>query len=223
MRRLLLPVASMLLVGACGGADPQESADGGGGDAMTPAATAASGGGGGSSGSVVNPQPPGQGAASVDGVEQTFTTPGGVACRTSAEEWSFSYIIGDNEVTMGGGASIQGGQWFGSLSMRVVTDDGTTEYAAKINDNPDAVAVDGNSVSYSGPMVKYLPAAPGELPKPIDVASSARPAADDPAEPGAAQCRCHANATQSRSARLLPSPDGRRHCARRRVPLTGPT
>ena len=85
------------------------------------------------------------------------------------EEFSYSYIIGDNEVTIGGGASIRGGQWFGSLSMRVAADDGTSEYVAKLNDNPGAVAIDGDSVSYAGPMDKYLPAPPGELPQGVDV------------------------------------------------------
>jgi len=156
----------MVLVGACGsGAGPDDTSGGGGTE--TPATTA--GGGGGSSGNIVNPQPPGQAMASVDGQEQTFTTPGGVGCKVTEDDWSFSYIIGDNEITIGGGASIQGGKWFGSLTMNIRREDGAATYAAKINDNPDAVAVDGNSVSYSGPMVKYLPAPPGELPEPIDI------------------------------------------------------
>ncbi len=53
--------------------------------------------------------------------------------------------------------------------MRVVADDGTTEYVAKLVENPAAVAVDGDSVSYAGPVDKYPPAPPGELPEPIDV------------------------------------------------------
>jgi hypothetical protein len=179
MRRLLLPVASMVLIAACAGESGPESTTSDGADDPA-AATAATGDGGTGDGStgdgstgdgVVNPQPPGQGAASVDGQEFTFNTPGGIACSVAEEEFSFSYIIGDNEVTIGGGASIQGGQWFGSLSMRVTSDDQTVEYVAQLNDNPGAVAVDGNSVSYAGPMEKYLPAPPGELPQGIDVGS----------------------------------------------------
>jgi hypothetical protein len=178
MRRLLLPVASMVLIAACAGeSGPESTTSDGGGDPAAATAATGDGGtgdggtGGGTGGGVVNPQPPGQGAASVDGQEFTFNTPGGIACSVTPEEFSFSYIIGDNEVTIGGGASIQGGQWFGSLSMRVTSDDQTIEYVAQLNDNPDAVAVDGNSVSYAGPMEKFLPAPPGELPQGIDVGS----------------------------------------------------
>jgi hypothetical protein len=118
---------------------------------------------------VVDRQPPGQGAASVDGLEFSFDTPGGIACKVTDEEFGFSFIQGDNEVTIGGGATISGGQWFGSLTMRIAADGGVTEYAAALLDNPSGVAVDGNSVSYSGPMLKYSPAPPGELPKGVDV------------------------------------------------------
>jgi hypothetical protein len=162
----------MLILAACGGGADVETATrepGGGVAAPTSAGDDSSGGGSGDSGAVVNPQPAGQAAASVDGQDLTFNTPGGIACKVSADEFSFSYIIGDNEITMGGGASIQGGQWFGSLSMRMTSDEGTTEYVAKLNDNPGGVAIDGSSVSYSGPMEKFLPAPPGELPEPIEV------------------------------------------------------
>jgi hypothetical protein len=168
LRRLLLPVLTILVLAACGGASETDGSDNGSGGGGGAAATAA-GGASGSGGEVVDRQPPGTGYASVDGQEYTFTTPGGVACRVSDDEFSFSFIQGDNEVTIGGGGSIQANGWFGSVSMRIVMDDGSTEYSAQINDNPDAVAVDGSSVSYSGPMVKYLPAPPGELPEPIDI------------------------------------------------------
>lgn len=39
---------------------------------------------------------------------------------------------------------------------------------AKLIDHPDGIAIDGDSVSYAGPMEKFLPAPPGELPQPID-------------------------------------------------------
>jgi len=167
MRRLLLPVVSMAMLAACGGATETDgTGEGSGGGAAAPTTA---GGGASSGGQVVDRQPPGTGYASVDGQEYTFTTPGGVACKVSDDEFSFSFIQGDNEVTIGGGGSIQANGWFGSVSMRIISANDSTEYAAQINDNPDAVAVDGSSVSYSGPMVKYLPAPPGELPEPIDV------------------------------------------------------
>jgi hypothetical protein len=167
MRRLWIPVVAMIMLGACGGGAEPEGATGGTGGAT--AAPAGDQGGAGSTGDVVNPQPPGQAAASVDGQEFTFNTPGGLACSVTDEEWVFSFIIGDNEVTIGGGATNDGGDWWGSLSLRVVGDDGTTEYVAKLLDNPTGIAVDGDSVSYSGPMEKYSPAPPGELPQPVDV------------------------------------------------------
>jgi hypothetical protein len=166
MRGLLLPVVSMVAIAACGGAGTDAASDGSGGGVGAPTTA---GGGAGSGGAIVDQQPPGTGFASVDGQEFTLQTPGGLACKVSDEEFTFSFIQGDNEVTIGGGASIQANGWFGSVSMRIVMDDGTTEYAAQINDHPEAVAVDGSSVSYSGPMVKYLPAPPGELPDPIDI------------------------------------------------------
>jgi len=172
VRRLWLPIASMIILAACGGgtelevAEPESAAGGTSGEIAAPTSE---GGGAGSTGEVVNRQPPGQGAASVDGQEFTFNTPGGVACKVTDEEFNYSFIIGDNEITIGGGASIQGDEWFGSLTMRIVGEDGTTEYSAKLNDNPAGVAIDGNSVSYSGPMEKYPPAPPGELPQPVDV------------------------------------------------------
>lgn len=172
MRRFWLAIAAMVMLGACGGgAEPEGGAggaDAGGAGAAT-AAPAGAGGGAGSSGDVVNRQPAGQAAASVDGLEFTLTTPGGLACNVTDEEFSFSFIIGDNEVTMGGGATNDDGEWWGSLSLRVVADDGTTEYVAKLLDNPTRIAVDGSSVSYAGPMEKYSPAPPGELPQPVDV------------------------------------------------------
>ena len=168
MRHLLLPVASMVLIAACAGeSGPESRTPDGASEPVAKPQPAGDGGAG--DGGVVNRQPPGQGAATVDGQEFTFNTPGGVACKVTDEEFSFSYIIGNNEVTIGGGASIQGGQWFGSLSMRIAADDGTTEYVAKLNDNPGAVAIDEDSVSYAGPVDKYVPAPPGELPQGVDV------------------------------------------------------
>ena len=57
----------------------------------------------GASGNVVDRQPPGLGEASADRVEYMSDTPGGLACEVSDDELSFSYIIGGNEVVLGGG------------------------------------------------------------------------------------------------------------------------
>ena len=162
MRRFWLSVVAIVVLGACGGGAEPEGNTGGAGGAT--AAPAGDGGGGGSTGDVVNRQPPGQAAVSVDGQEFTFTTPGGIACSVTDEEWSFSFIIGDNEVTVGGGATNDDGEWWGSLSLRVVADDRTTEYVAKLVDNPAAVAVDGDSVSYAGPVDEVPAGSAGRAP-----------------------------------------------------------
>lgn len=150
-RYLALVTVLALVVTACGGDDSDDS------------------GGGATNGTVVKVQPPGQAIASVDGLEYSFSSPGGLACAVSDDEFSFSFIIGDNEVVVGGGASISGGQWFGSLTLRIFADNAATEYSAKLIDNPSAIAIDGNSVSYSGPMEKFAPSTDGSLPEPEDV------------------------------------------------------
>jgi hypothetical protein len=150
----------VLLLAACAGGEGGSNGDGGTNDETEgPSATNPPASGG----NVVERQPPGQGYASIDGLEYTFDTTGGLDCETSAEEFGFSYVIGDNEVIFGGGASISGGQWFGSLTLQIFGDDGVTSYVAQVVDHPEGIAVDGDRVSYSGPMEKLVPgSAPGE-------------------------------------------------------------
>ncbi len=162
-----LLVALILTVAACGGGGDS----GGGSDEGSVDDGGVSSGGNESSGGgdVVNAPPPGQATASVDGREYSFDTPGGRACEVSNDEFGFSYIIGDNEVNFGGGASIQGGDWFGTLTLRIFEDNVVTEYSAKLIDNPAAIAISGNSVSYSGPMEIRSTMANGSLSDPEDV------------------------------------------------------
>jgi hypothetical protein len=167
MRTLLLPVISILALAACGGAT--ETVDSGAGAGGGGAAPTAAGGAAGSGGEVVNRQPPGTGYASVDGQELTLDTPGGLACKVTDDEFGFSFIRGDNEIGFGGGASISGGQWFGSLTLQFFGEDGATVYAAKVVDHPEGIAVDGNSVSYAGPMTLSTPAPAGEVSEPVDI------------------------------------------------------
>jgi len=115
---------------------------------------------------VVDKQEPGKGIAKVDGLEYTFDTPGGLDCAVSADEFSFSFIIGNNEITLGGGASSTSGEWFGSMSLMIFGEDGVTQYSADLLDNPAGIAVDGISVSYSGPMLRYPPAPAGQIAEP---------------------------------------------------------
>lgn len=165
MKRVVaLMVVLLLAVTACGGGE--------GGDDESPAgdqANTAGDEGSGGGGSVVEQQPPGQGYASVDGLEYTLTLPGGLDCTVADDEFTFSYRIGDNEVVLGGGASLSGGQWVGSLTLGVFANNNVTTYSAKLVDNPSGIAVDGDSVSYSGPMERYAPSSDGSPPEPEDV------------------------------------------------------
>ncbi|HEX9684141.1 MAG TPA: hypothetical protein VGA13_13735 [Acidimicrobiales bacterium] len=120
-------------------------------------------------GNVVNPQAPNQGYASVDGLEYSFDTPGGLACEVTDDEFAFSFVIGDNEVTLGGGATKSGGGWFGSLTLRIFADNAATEYSAKLTENPSAIAVDGKSISYSGPMERFAGSEDGSPAEPVEV------------------------------------------------------
>lgn len=124
-------LALLMVVGlaACGGGDDDSAtpeanddevaapADGG-----EPAEEADGGGGG---GSITDAQPPGQAFASVDGREFTLQQPGGVDCTVSQEAITFSYRIGDNEVTLSAGANFYGDQgWLGGINLRVANPEG---------------------------------------------------------------------------------------------------
>lgn len=152
----------MLFLGSCGGSPSAPQSNGS-------AAGPEGGSSGGQGADVVSPQLPGQGYASVDGLEYSFHTPGGLACEVTDDEFGFSFVIGDNEVNLGGGATMSGGEWFGSLTLRIFADNAATEYSAKLIDNPSAIAVDGQSVSYSGPMERFALNDDGSPAEPEDV------------------------------------------------------
>lgn len=171
MRRFAVAMAVLVLVlGACGGGDDgsASSSDSTGNGASTPSETSA---GDGASGDVTDPQPPGQAYASVDGLEFTFTERGGVACSISEDAITFSFIIGDNEVVIGGGANHEDGEWFGSMRLDVAnpdTEPGPISYFPDLMGVTSGIAVDGQSMSYVGPMQKQ-PANDGSNPPPVDV------------------------------------------------------
>lgn len=158
---------ALLLVTACGG-------QGGVGVPTTnspPATTTATDARAGDEGDVVNPQPPGQANAVVDGLEYTLTEPGAVGCNIGGDSVAFSFRIGDNEVTLGGGASLSDGTWFGALELVVANpegENGPISYYPDLSSDEDGLAVAGSSMSYSGPMLKQ-PAQDGSNPPPVDV------------------------------------------------------
>lgn len=164
-RTVVLLAVLVVVVAACGGgggeSDNGASSDDGGSDS----------GGSPSGGDVVDPQPAGQAKATVDGLEYTFTEPGGVDCAVAENEFSFSFVIGDNEVVLGGGGfrSSSDDEWLTSPDLRVFNPDsepGPISYFP-VADSVE-IAIDGNSVSITGPMQKQ-PANDGSNPPPVDV------------------------------------------------------
>lgn len=123
-------------------------------------------------GAVVDPQAPGQARVSVDGLTFEFSEPGAVECVPDPDEFRFSFVIGDNEVTLGAGANLFGDEYLGSIEMRVASpegEEGVTSYAPDLRANGVAsLAFDGDSISYSGPVLMYPPFS-GGLVDPIDV------------------------------------------------------
>ena len=165
MRRTSIVVATVVLVlGACGGDDA--------GNTSTGDATQGSNTGEASAGGViVDLQPPGQAMVMVDGQEYTLTDPGALACTIGQDAITFSFRIGDNEVTLGGGANLYDDGWLGGIDLRVANpadEPGPISYFPDLAAHGDGIAVDGESMSYSGPMQKQ-PANDGSNPPPIDV------------------------------------------------------
>jgi hypothetical protein len=164
-------------VTACGGDDdaadapsePTAAGDNSSGSAGGDDGTGESGDGSGSA--VVNPQPAGQALVSVDGQELTLTEPGALACTLVDDSITFSFRIGDNEITLGAGANRTDDQWYGSVDLRISNptgEEGPITYFPELPANSSGMAVDGNSFSYSGPMLKQPPN-DGSNPPPVDV------------------------------------------------------
>lgn len=159
MRSILLfaiLLGSMVSVGCGGGSDEDDSgADGGS-----------------SSNGVENAPPPGQAHVAVDNREFTFTEPGGVGCNVTDEGFSFSFRIGDNQVTLGAGAVYAGGMWGGEIRMTVANPEGERgpiDYFVSLPEvDEPGLAFDGKSMSYSGPMKKQPPQ-DGSNPAAVDV------------------------------------------------------
>lgn len=168
MRRTLTTLIALLLV-ACGGADAgttQASTATGNATPETtaPANSAATGG------AVENKQPAGQATASVDGLEFTLTESPALTCAITDEAITFAFWIGDNEVTLGGGANLYDTGWLGAVTLTVANPDGEAgpiTYYPDLAANGSTIAIDGSSMSYSGPMLKQ-PANDGSQPPPVD-------------------------------------------------------
>ncbi len=171
MRKSVLAAIALALA-SCGGGD--DDSDPAGEPAAEPAgepaaepANAASGGGG----EIADPQPSGQAFVSVDGLEFTLTEPGAVACTITDEAITFGFRIGDNEVTLGGGANRDGDAWFGSINLLVYNipgQEGASGYYPDLIENGTRLTIDGSSLEYAGPMLKQPPN-DGSNPPPVDI------------------------------------------------------
>lgn len=166
-----------LVLAACGGDDT----DGSGAPDDESAAVESDGGGaadgdsGGSAGAVADAPPSGQATASVDGLDFAFELPGALDCTISDESLTYSYRIGDNEVTLGAGVNRVDGGWMGNIALTVANpagEQGPIAYYPAPGDagvlDESLLTIDGDSVMYRGPMLKQ-PANDGSQPPPVDV------------------------------------------------------
>lgn len=174
-RRLhVLIVLVALAAAACGGAASDGDATDTGTDG-TVAGTESNDDGGGDSGSsagqIVDQQPAGQATASVDGSEFTLDVSPALDCSITPEGVTFAFWVGDNSVVLGGGANYYDEDgWLGHIELSVAEpegQDGPVAYFIDMESDGDRIAVDGDSFSYSGPMLKQPPN-DGSNPAPVD-------------------------------------------------------
>lgn len=148
-RHLGIALVAGLLFVACGG-NGDTASDGDTSDAD-------SGGSGGASGDVVEAQPAGQAYVSVDGEEFTLDTPGLTDCNVAQDTFTFSFVIGDNDVGLAGGANLYEDGWLGDIVLRVVRDNLPYQYYPDEGGLDSGLAINGDSISYSGPMLMKPP------------------------------------------------------------------
>ena len=168
-------VALLLIVTSCGGDNSSDAITGSKTTAASGGATTVADGGeapmdgGGEASSPVDAAPPGQALVTVDDQEFTFELPGGVACNIQEEEFGFSFRIGDNEITLGGGGFHSGSGWGGDVSLNIPEpegDVGVTQYFIDMAEHGDQLKIDGNSLTYSGPWM-MRPPNDGSNPPPV--------------------------------------------------------
>ena len=158
-----LIVASALVLAGCGGGSSEGDGDDGG--------ESSSGGAGSVSANVVDRQDAGEGYASVEGQEYELTESPALGCEVSPDAITFSFWVGDNSVVLGGGANRYDDGWLGNIELTVfepVGQEGPIHYFAELDDLTRGIAIDGDSVSYSGRMMKQPPN-DGSNPPPVDV------------------------------------------------------
>lgn len=171
---MIVAASVALVISACG--DDESDRSGQGSDA--PASSddgAGDGASGGSAAGIDDAPPSGQATASVDELDLTFELPGALECSISDESLTYSYRIGDNEVTLGAGVNRVDGGWMGSISLTIANpadEPGPIAYYPAPGDlgvlDDSLFVVDGDTAMYAGPMLKQ-PANDGSVPPPVEV------------------------------------------------------
>jgi hypothetical protein len=155
----------LIVLAACGGDGGGVGDPGAGSDAAEDGAADPAGEG------VIDVQPPGQGVASVDGLEYTLQASPDDDCSISEESLTLAFWVEDESVGLGGGANLYEDGWLGTIDLLVLEPEGEPgpiSYFPDLEANADGVVIDGDSFSYSGPMLKQ-PANDGSNPPPVDV------------------------------------------------------
>jgi hypothetical protein len=169
MIRIALLMSVVLLFAACGGDDAGGTADRN--DDQEAATSDEGGSDSGGDGDVVDQQPAGEAMASVDGQEFDLTESPALGCDITPDTVTFSFWVGDNSIVLGGGANYYDEDgWLGHIELTVFEpegEDGPVSYFIDLEANGDRIATDGDSFSYSGPMLKQPPN-DGSNPPPVD-------------------------------------------------------
>lgn len=178
MTRLLMAMLMMVvLLGACSDDDETASGEvGSDADATSVEDDTADDNGDatGSGGAVVGPAPAGQATVSVDGQDIAFEEVLASGCSISDEAVSYGFAAADGVTTLAAGLNHMDGEWMGSIAVDVPGPDGegVIGYYPKPAEGATleegSVAVDGSSMSYSGPMLMQPPN-DGSNPPPVEV------------------------------------------------------
>jgi hypothetical protein len=186
VNRIWIVVAVMLAVlsAACGGDDdstasdiaPEADSDATAGATDDGSAEPAAADGNEAGASVGDPPPPGMATASVDGLDLTFDVPNAVSpCSIADDSITFGFGVDGEEFTLAAGTIRVDGGWMGSIALDIANPDGEPgpiAYYPAPGENgvldESLFAVDGSTMSYSGPMLKQ-PANDGSQPPPVEV------------------------------------------------------
>jgi hypothetical protein len=127
-----------------------------------------------SSGAVANQAPAGQASVTVGGQDIAFDEVLAGGCTISDDAITYGFAAADGVTTLAAGLNRMDGEWLGSIAVDVPNPDGEGVigyYPAPAEGatlEEGSVAVDGSSMSYSGPMLMQPPN-DGTNPPPVEV------------------------------------------------------